>query len=150
VDNAESVQFSCTNLPANVTCQFSLSTVTLNGSAMTTQLTVSEGAAGNAQRVNIKDLIGPGGRGEKFSAIAEKSKRTQAMFSFSFALFGGMLLLGAIGRRSPVRKHRAFALVIACLAPMTMATAMAGCSSSPGTPASSTITIQANANGQNV
>jgi len=32
---------------------------------------------------------------------------------------------------------------------MTMATATAGCSSSPVTPVSSTITIQANANGPN-
>jgi Bacterial Ig-like domain (group 3)/FG-GAP-like repeat len=148
-DDEPSIQFSCANLPADVTCQFSQATVTLNGSPMTTQLTVSENATGSAMR--IENLAAPRTQIENFAARA-KNLLLRPRLVFSFALFAGLLILAAFGRRSlTISKRRAVGLAVACcLLLVTLASAIGGCAGSPETPTASTIIIQANANGQNV
>jgi hypothetical protein len=116
---------------------------------MTTQLTVSENATGSAMR--IENLAAPRTQSGNFAARA-KNLLLRPRLVFSFALFAGLLMLAAFGRRSPTfSNRRALGLAVACcLLLVTLASAIGGCAGSPETPTTSTIIIQANANGQNV
>lgn len=53
------VSFACSGLPANATCSFKPATVTPNGAAVTTQLTISVSAQASVERPHSRPVLPP-------------------------------------------------------------------------------------------
>jgi hypothetical protein len=134
----QAVTFSCSSL-ANLSCSFSPASVTPNGGAASTTLTISYSAS--AARVDTQAglFVGPGGAG-----TARVSRRLAFVLGGEFLVFA--LLVAARRKKSFVNgtARFAYALVLCAIA----VTVMAGCGSNNSSPQSTTITVTASSGSQ--
>jgi hypothetical protein len=137
--SGQTIQFSCANLPAGISCAFAPASLTLNDSPVTTQLTISEGATIVA--LGGKSSSGLGGILDTGDGL---EVRTGMQTVFIPALCCEMFLLAGLWRRSnsgrtcgPVRVAYAAVLLL------TVATFLGGCSNLPPQPTTTTVTINA-------
>jgi hypothetical protein len=143
-DVDETIQFSCTGLPAGVTCAFAPASLTLDSSAVSTQLTISEGPAGAALSGKFTNALG-----EVFGAGNERGSRS-AKALFLPALGCEFMLLAELWRRKKTANVRGGRLAYAGAFLVIVATFAAGCSGRAGSmqPTSTTITINASVGNQ--
>jgi hypothetical protein len=131
----QSVQFSCSNLPAGIGCGFQPNSVTPNGGPVTTMLTVSEGAM-PANRSTKSGAAGPG-----FGPESSGGSKLPGKSPFLPLLGGELLLLAGLSRRKKfanVRGHIRVAYALLLFA--TLAT-FGACTSTPHTTTGTSITV---------
>jgi hypothetical protein len=134
----QSVQLSCSNLPAGIGCGFQPSSVTPNGGPVTTMLFVSEGSAPANRSAKSGVAIGFG-----FGPGAAGGSKLPLKSPFLPLLSGEMLLLAVLWRRRKFANvHRRFQLAYALLLFATLAT-FGACTSTPHVVTSSSITVTA-------
>ena len=126
----QQVQFSCSNVPEGIDCEFQPASVTPNGAPTTTMLAITEEAEGNSRARKSAAGIGKwtaGGGGAHSAALAMKT--------LFVPVFGcELLLLAGLWRRRGTANHRgAWQAAFAMLLLVTIATFAGGCSNSPHT-----------------
>ena len=144
----QAVQFSCSNVPEGVDCEFQPSSVTPNGGPVTTMLAVTEEAENNmrarklrgALAASIDPSIGPwfGPSGPNGFTLPLKSP-------FVPVLGGELLLLAGLWRRKKSANVRGgFQIAYALLLLVTIGTFVGGCANNPpSNTRGTTITISA-------
>jgi Bacterial Ig-like domain (group 3)/FG-GAP-like repeat len=139
-DTDETIQFSCTGLPAGVTCAFAPPSLTLDSSAVSTQLTISEGAASAALSGNSTNMFGG-----IFGAGGERGLRRSVKALFLPALGCEFMLFAGLWRRKKPANVCGGRIAYAGAFLAIVATFAAGCSGRAGSmqPTSTTITINA-------
>ena len=143
-DTDETIQFSCTGLPAGVSCAFAPASLTLDSSAVSTQLTISEGAAGAALGGKSSNALGG-----VFGAGNDRGLRGRAKALFLPVLGCEFMLLAGLWRRKKTANVRGGRLAYAGAFLVIVATFAGGCSSSGGSKSTSaTITINATVGNQ--
>jgi Bacterial Ig-like domain (group 3)/FG-GAP-like repeat len=144
-DAGETIQFSCTGLPSGVTCAFAPPSLTLDGSAVSTQLTISEGPASVALSGNSTNIFGG-----IFGAGGEPGLRRSVKALFLPALGCEFMLFAGLWRRKKLANVGGGRIAYAGAFLVIMATFAAGCSGRPGSmqPTSTTITINATVGNQ--
>jgi hypothetical protein len=130
------VQFSCSNVPEGVDCEFQPNSVTPNGAPVTTMLAVTEEAE-NGVRRRAGTAIGSGlGRGGANSAGEAAKEIFVPVLACEL-----MLLAGVWRRRKSANAGGRFQVAYALLLLMTVMTFVAGCSSSPKSTSGTTIMV---------
>jgi hypothetical protein len=133
----QQVQFSCSNVPEGIDCEFEPHSVTPNGGPVTTMLAVTEEAEGNARGRKLGAAIGTwfGGGPTRFTLPMKTV--------FVPALGCELLLLAGLRRRRKSANQRGdlqFAFTVMLL--VTIGTFVGGCSSMPNSHnTSATITV---------
>ena len=123
----QAVQFSCTNVPEGIDCEFEPHSVTPNGGPVTTMLSVTEEQENNGAR-GRKAGIGiwwPGGNHGGGS-------RAPIKLPFAFALGIELMALAGLWRRKQFAGGRGWGAAFAVVLLLTVATFAGGCSGSPG------------------
>jgi len=134
----QSVQLSCSNLPAGIGCGFQPSSVTPNGGPVTTMLFVSEGSAPANRSAKSGAAIGFG-----FGPGTTSGSKLPLKSPFLPLLSGEMLLLAVLWRRRKFANVRGrFQLVYALLLFATLAT-FGACTSTPHVVTQNSITVTA-------
>jgi Bacterial Ig-like domain (group 3)/FG-GAP-like repeat len=137
--SGQTIQFSCANLPAGISCAFAPASLTLNDSPVTTQLTISEGATIAA--LGGKSSSGLGGMFDRGDGL---EVRTGVQTVFIPALCCEMFLLAGLWRRSNLGRACApVGVAYAAVLLLTVATFLGGCSNPPPQPTTTTVTINA-------
>ena len=123
----QQVQFSCSNVPEGIDCEFEPHSVTPNGGPATTMLAVTEEAEGD--RRARKSGVGNG----NWSVGGGANTAALAMRTLFVPVFGcELLLLAGLWRRRPSSNRRgAWQAAFATLLLVTIATFAGGCSNSP-------------------
>jgi hypothetical protein len=132
----QQVQFSCSNLPEGIDCEFEPRSLTPHGGPVTMMLAVSEEAEGNARVRRSGAAMGTwfGGGPNRF---------TWAMKT-SFVLVLGcelLLLAGLWRRRKSTNQRGGLQFAFAMMLLLTVATFAAGCTGAPPTNNTGTTTI---------
>jgi hypothetical protein len=141
-NTGETLQFSCTGLPPGVTCAFAPPSLTLESSAASTQLTISEGTAGAAlARKSTNALGGIFGRNDRGLRSSVKSL-------FLPALGCEFMLLAGMWRRKKTVNVRDGRIAYAGAALLILATVVGGCSGGSGQQTPAAITINATVGNQ--
>jgi hypothetical protein len=135
-DAGETIQFSCTGLPTGVTCAFAPASLTLDGSAVGTQLTISEGAASAALSGDSTKVVGG-----IFGAGSERGLRRSVKALFLPALGCEFMLFAGLWRRKKLANVGGGRIAYAAVFLVIVATFVAGCSGGSMQPMSTTITI---------
>jgi hypothetical protein len=134
----QSVQLSCSNLPAGIGCGFQPSSVTPNGGPVTTMLFVSEGSAPANRSAKSGAAMGFG-----FGPGATGGSNLPLKSPFLPLLSGELLLLAALWRRRKFANVRGrFQLAYALLLFATLAT-FGACTSTPHVVTQNSITVTA-------
>ena len=132
----QQVQFSCSNVPEGIDCEFQPHSVTPNGGPITTMLTITE-AEGNARARKSGAAISFWGSGS--------SSFTLPMKTIFVPVLGCELLLlaGLWRRRKSVNGRVSLPSAFAITLLVTVATFAAGCTGTPPTnnPGTATITV---------
>jgi Bacterial Ig-like domain (group 3)/Abnormal spindle-like microcephaly-assoc'd, ASPM-SPD-2-Hydin len=129
------VQFSCSNVPEGVDCEFQPHSVTPNGAPVTAMLAVTEEAENGARR-RAGTAIGSAGRGG--SNAAGQAPRAIFVPLLACEL---MLLAGVWRRRKSTNSGSRFQVAYALLLLMTVMTFVAGCTGSPKLTSGTTIIV---------
>ena len=133
-ETEETIQFSCTGLPAGVTCAFAPASLTLESSATSTQLTISEGATGAA--LGGKLATPSGGI---FGAGHEPRLPSSVQTLFLPALSCEFMLLAGLWRRKKTTHVRGGRIACAGAFLVIVATFAGGCSGSGSMRSTSTV-----------
>jgi hypothetical protein len=130
----QTVQFSCTNVPEGIDCEFEPHSVTPNGAPVTTMLAVTEEAE-NGVRRRAGTVIGNTGRGGSNSA----GQAAKAILAPLLAC--ELMLLAGVWRRRKATSGGRFQVAYALLLLMTVMTFVAGCTGSPKSTSGTTIMV---------
>jgi hypothetical protein len=122
----QAVQFSCTNVPEGIDCEFEPGSVTPNGGPATTMLSVTEEQENNGAR-GRKAGIGHWWRGANRNGIVGPIK-----LPFAFALGIELMALAGLWRRKQFAVGRGWGAAFAVVLLLTVATFAGGCSGNPG------------------
>ena len=122
----QAVQFSCTNVPEGIDCEFEPGSVTPNGGPATTMLSVTEEQENNGAR-GRKAGIGHWWRGANRNGIVGPIK-----LPFAFALGIELMALAGLWRRKQFADGRGWGAAFAVVLLLTVATFAGGCSGNPG------------------
>jgi hypothetical protein len=173
----QGVNFSCVNPPAGFSCAFVPATVTPNGAAASTTLTIADALTGDGDRTRRAAIVigvgtgagsdscgssNGGASSERGSGLAWRSMNR----SFAFAFGGELMLLGLLfvrrrkfsarttsaflfGATPSATARRAGRLAYTLIALAITATVIAGCAG-PGSTQTTTLTINAVSGGQTV
>jgi hypothetical protein len=130
------VQFSCSNVPEGIDCEFEPHSVTPNGAPVTTMLALTEEAENGARRRAGTAIGGGPGRGGSNAA-------GQAAKAIFVPVLGCelMLLAGVWRRRKSGNTGGRFQVAYALLLLMTVMTFVAGCTGAPKSTSGTTIMV---------
>jgi hypothetical protein len=122
----QQVQFSCSNVPEGIDCEFEPHSVTPNGGPVTTMLAVTEEAEGNARGRKSGAPIGTwfGGGSGRFAVLM----RTVFVPVLGCEL---LLLAGLWRRRNSANQRGGLRVAFTAMLLVTIATFVGGCSSMP-------------------
>jgi Bacterial Ig-like domain (group 3)/FG-GAP-like repeat len=132
----QAVQFSCTNVPEGIDCEFQPQSVTPNGGPATTMVSVTEGQVNNGARgkkAGIGHWWAGGNRGS--------GSRAPLKLPFAFALGIELMALAGLWRRKQFASGRGWGTAFAVVLLLTVATFAGGCSGNPGGSSATTIMV---------
>jgi predicted secreted protein len=144
----QAVQFSCSNVPEGVDCEFQPNSVTPNGGPITTMLSVTEETENNMRGRKLRAAIAPSidpSNGPSFGPTGSRGLTLPLKSPFVPVLGGELLLLAGLWRRKKSANVRGgFQIAYALLLLVTIGTFVGGCANNPpSNTTGTTITITA-------
>ena len=131
----QAVQFSCTNVPEGIDCEFEPGSVTPNGGPATTMLSVTEEQENNGARGR------KAGIGHWWAGGNRGGSGGQIKLPFAIALGIELMALAGLWRRKQFTDGRGWGAAFAVVLLLTVATFAGGCSGNPGHGTGTTITV---------
>jgi hypothetical protein len=122
----QAVQFSCTNVPEGIDCEFEPGSVTPNAGPATTMLSVTEGQENNGARGR------KAGIGHWWTGGNHEGSGARIKLPFAFALGIELMALAGLWRRKQFAGGRGWGAAFAVVLLLTVATFAGGCSGNPG------------------